>query len=438
VGWSWGYADSSANYNIIADNHIHHIGRHILSDMGGVYTLGVSPGTEVTHNLIHDVFSYSYGGWGLYPDEGSSEILYTDNLVCNTRTGGFHQHYGRDNQVSNNILAFSHQGQIQRSREEDHNSFYFQRNIVLFNNGSLLSGTWINGNFTVDSNLYWDLEHGSVDFGCMTLAQWQAAGHDADSRVADPLFADPYGLDFHLSDESPALGLGFVPFDLESFGLYGDTEWEDLPRQITRPPCDLPDPSPEPFSDGFETTPVGWNAEDAVTHGETAEADIRVTDEAAFTGSRSLKFQDAPGLDHVWNPHLYYRPGIPGGHVRGRFSVNLGDGAILYHEWRDNRSPYVAGPSMHIAVDGTLTAGGETLMTVPRDTWITVEINFEVGFAGSGLYDVAVTVPSLGTQTFAGLGTADRTICGLHWYGFITNADAVTVYYLDDVSIQPL
>jgi len=438
VGWSWGYEASSAHHNIVADNHIHDIGRRVLSDMGGVYTLGISSGTEVKHNRIHDVFSFGYGGWGLYNDEGSTDILLRDNLVYNTKSGGYHQHYGRDNQVLNNILAFSHTGQIRRSREEEHNSFSFMRNIVVYNNGWLLDGTWENGNFVMDANVYWDLFRSNAVFGCMTLAEWQAAGHDPTSVAADPLFADAGGLDFTLDPASPALALGFTPFDLESFGLYGDPAWTALPAGIDRPENPLPSPAPDPFSDGFETTPVGENAADAVTWGETAAATIRVTDEAAATGSRSLKFQDAPGLDYSWNPHLWYVPGITGGEVRGRFSVRLGSGAVFYHEWRDARSPYHAGPSIFILADGSLTAGGVTIGAVARDEWVTFEITCDAGMTGDGLYDMTVTSPSLGTQNFTGLGTPGAAICGLEWLGFVSNADAATVMYLDDVSFQAL
>src|SRR5690606_29854250 len=133
-------------------------------------------------------------------------------------TGTLHQHYGRDNRVINNILAFSHNGQLIRSREEEHNSFTFQHNIVYFNNNKLLGSTWGNGNFDLDSNVYWSTtadvaEFGEMDFAGRSLAEWQAEGHDRWSVVADPGFVNAEAADFRLKPDSPALRLGFQPFD---------------------------------------------------------------------------------------------------------------------------------------------------------------------------------------------------------------------------------
>jgi len=211
-----------------------------------------------------------------------------------------------------------------------------------------------------------------------------------------------------------------------------------LPDRVARPPDALPVPLPDAFSDGFEGTEVGQPAQGPVTYGETATATIRVTDEAAATGSRSLEFVDAPGLDYAWNPHIWYTPGIPGGTVRARFSARLGPGSILYHEWRDDRSPYEAGPSLFIHAGGDLVASGESLVTVPTDTWFTVQVTYDVGFGASGLYDLEVTLPATGTQTFAGIGVPGETICGLDWLGFVSLADAATVLYLDDLSYDLL
>jgi len=235
VGWIWGYAESNAKRNIITYNNIHHIGWTLLSDMAAVYTLGKSEGTVISNNVVHHVHAFSYGGWGLYTDEGSSDILMENNLVYNTKTGGFHQHYGKENIIRNNIFAFAKMYQVQCTRVEEHRSFNFEKNIILFNEGVVLQGAWDKIDIQMDNNLYWNTKEKNYIFNKKSFREWQKSGHDSHSIIANPNFKDAAKFNFEIKKPGNINKIGFVPFDYSKAGVYGEKEWIEkakLPENI--------------------------------------------------------------------------------------------------------------------------------------------------------------------------------------------------------------
>ena len=228
VGWIWGYAFSPSKRNKIEFNHIHHIGWGELCDMGGVYCLGESEGTTVSSNVIHHVYSFDYGGWGLYTDEGSTGIVMEKNLVYNCKNSGFHQHYGKENFIRNNIFANNMKAQLQATRIENHLSFTFSNNIIWFNTGDLLSSNWAKINLLSDKNCYWDTRNKNIQFKNQSFAEWQKAGKDVHSIIADPGFANPSVFDFTIKNKSVIKRIGFKIFDYSKAGVYGSDAWKKL------------------------------------------------------------------------------------------------------------------------------------------------------------------------------------------------------------------
>ena len=105
IGWSWGFG-GTYNHNYIANNHIHHVMQGVTSDGGGVYTLGNQEGTVIENNEIHDIISWVVNDAALiYFDEGSSGIIARNNY-CYGSHMGIHQHYGKNNRIEGNMIAF--------------------------------------------------------------------------------------------------------------------------------------------------------------------------------------------------------------------------------------------------------------------------------------------------------------------------------------------
>lgn len=431
AGFNWDDSISSHD-NIIENNHIFGLGQGVLSDMGGIYTLGDSPGTIIRHNLIHDVKSQFYGGWGIYLDAASSNLLVENNIVQNAEAGGFHHNRGYNNRVINNIFALGKEAQLTRSSGRDELSFEIKHNIIYWNNSWLLGGNWDGFNYKLDNNLYWDVSGGPVEFGPYSLEQWRNKGQDHRSIVADPLFLNPTEGDFRLADNSPAYKIGFKQIDMNGIGRYG--------KILSNPkfaPRAFPDMSIcHTIKQDFESVGVGRKWPSVVTSEEDANAIIRVTDKTAVSGSHSLKFIDDGKQKASYSPHLVVSYKCLNGTVRGRFAVKMEQGASFQHEWRDVTLQEHPGPSIGIDPSGNLFANGVQLRSLPMDKWIWFDITCSVGPKAKENYTISVKVEGEKRAKVYHDLKCDRMFRKLTWIGFIANGTGPGVFYLDDVSFD--
>jgi hypothetical protein len=439
AGWTWGYHENLAKRNTFAFNHVHHLGWGLLSDMGGIYTLGPSEGTLVRNNVFHDIYSNSYGGWGLYTDEGSTGILFENNLVYRAKTGSFHQHYGKENVLRNNILAQSREQQLQATRLEDHLSFTLENNIIYWETGKLLAGPWEKLHFTARNNLYWQARREPVEFMGRPLAAWQAMGHEEGSQIADPRFVDAAHDDYRLAPDSPALRLGFKPFDPAEAGVYGDAAWKEKARAEAYPEMEIPPgPPPTEINDDFEDQPVGSRPSGAVCHVENRGDAIVVTDETAAGGKHSVKIVDAPGLRYDYDPHLTYENlGHKQGRMQNSFDLRVAKDTRMSFEWRDyGEPPYATGPRFAV-YDTLLTFAQGEKLSLPADSWIHFQIVAGLADAAKDGWTLRVSVAGQAPREFRKLAMGSPRFKNLDWIGFTSNATYKTTFYLDNLVLKP-
>ncbi|CAF2209465.1 unnamed protein product [Rotaria magnacalcarata] len=229
IGWEWGYSPSYTSDVLVQGNYIYNTGQHILCDQGGIYTLGIQPGTVITGNVIKNVFSYAIYMWGIYLDEGTSQVVVSNNVVYNTGWASFFQHYGANNTIINNVFARASlnpppqpgddnpDGDIHIGLAESHTSLTFTRNIIYDTyQGPTHSAYKSDPNViaSFNSNVYYNPYATTLLFGSQqtSFAEWQKTGQDNDSLIVDPLFlGDVQQCDFFtVRSNSPAAILGFA------------------------------------------------------------------------------------------------------------------------------------------------------------------------------------------------------------------------------------
>ncbi|HLU49591.1 MAG TPA: right-handed parallel beta-helix repeat-containing protein, partial [Planctomycetota bacterium] len=105
VGWMWSTTPTPCRENVVERNHIHHV-MQILSDGGGIYTLGIQPGSILRGNHIHDVPRNSGRAEsnGMFLDEGTTGFIVEGNAIHDTDRSSIRFHRATTNTVRGNVL----------------------------------------------------------------------------------------------------------------------------------------------------------------------------------------------------------------------------------------------------------------------------------------------------------------------------------------------
>jgi hypothetical protein len=108
VGWMWNPRPTPVRNISVVYNHIHHV-MQVLSDGGGIYTLGRQPGTRLAHNHIHSVPANAGRAEsnGMFLDEGTDQIVIEENVIYDVARSPLRFHRAVHNIVRNNVLVLS-------------------------------------------------------------------------------------------------------------------------------------------------------------------------------------------------------------------------------------------------------------------------------------------------------------------------------------------
>jgi hypothetical protein len=253
ISWQDGETKPTAPFPwrfIVRGNLVEACGNGILSDFGGIYASSSGEqcqGTEscyiptlVEGNLVRDVRAYNYGGEGVYTDENVAGVYVVGNALGNVSGASVYLHCGDNHTLTNNIVWGAHQkykstyagspalvgscntGGVDPRFENISATITMNVFLLTTDTSSLFDANQVFSHIDFDNNVYWASSPATPDgliyppanesakpWTWRTFAQWQAAGNDVGSTIADPLVADPTNSDFTLAQNSPALTRGF-------------------------------------------------------------------------------------------------------------------------------------------------------------------------------------------------------------------------------------
>ncbi len=455
VGWDWSQNEEIFQRgNIIEYNHVHHNVGEILSDNGGIYVLGHSPGSVIRKNAVHHIRHYPHinSSRGLYLDGHTSQYTVENNLVYDIRGEGA-LIKGDKNTIQNNIFAFCGATGLRRLAKTSNGSVTIRRNIFVQKEGMMINGICKPERFArIDHNLYhamgnhkpifhdgsWQLLEDVPKSGPVNVDRWREMGHDAHSLVADPGFANIRERNFQLPEDSPADRIDFERFLYDKAGLQGDAEWVNKPDTIEREPHQFAPPPPKPpISYDFETFKPGTVPLVRGRLHQGGETRIEVTDESSAAGKHALKFRDGSS-DKNWFPHWSIRLD-PEPLNRVQFSCDLLNSSasparihLAFRDW-SGRS-YHSGPLLRVLENGSVKVNGESVATMAPGTWTRVKVTFNTDTKNT--FTLHIGEPGGSMKTARDLPFRDEQFNKATWFGITSPGEKKATFYVDNLKLE--
>ncbi|RLA58582.1 MAG: right-handed parallel beta-helix repeat-containing protein, partial [Epsilonproteobacteria bacterium] len=217
-----------ARHNIVRDNKITRTMLK-LSDGSSLNISGAGEGNIIEHNFLYDL-QYV----GIRTDDWQDETYIRNNLLWNCKKSGFifKGHNYLENNIAVNVSKAVH---LRAFPQQTFKPGAVMRNNIFISDSEdfiiYIPTTWpVSMNIhkageklmpyehDVDNNIYF--YPGVKAF----LAEQQKQGIEKHSLAVDPGFRDVKNGDFRLKKNSPAIKLGFVPFETspDSFGVTAD------------------------------------------------------------------------------------------------------------------------------------------------------------------------------------------------------------------------
>lgn len=432
VGWSWNFKPAGSGRHRITDNLLVNIGQSQMSDMGGIYTLGVLTGTVVAGNVIREVHAYpgygpgrGLGAWGIYNDLGSSELIVENNVVVGTDSGGYHLNGGRNIMVRNNVFAGSARGEVRVSRKgESTPQAALEDNLIFAATAQAFEGL-----------------AGSPE---LAFAGNQVSGAGADAPDLRKCGAGCAVSKAAVRTTADGKGISLQGVDATSNARWARVVAEAGPSAITGAGAAisarsqrLAVPMATPLALKIDlraslagALPLGLSY--------SPKGDIqafKVIDSAAAPGGgRCLQFNDNAGFTHRFDPHAYATLNHEAGSSVASFSILIDNDTSFVHEWRDDDRPYLTGPSLRISAAGVVVAG-KVVAPVSAGQWMTFRVTSPLGKPGSAwqleMRDAAGMLTRV--QKLRPVSPAWQT---LNYVGYISDAATTSTMCLADVTVM--